>query len=90
MVFDNVRQLIFHESSGSFQSGHASFSFALAMAIYYYYPKTSIIFFLGALAMGAGRVSAGVHWSSDIFGGMIVGIFSAWLINFIFKNQKYL
>src|SRR3989338_1800407 len=90
MVFDNVRQLIFHESSGSFPSGHASFSFALAMAIYYYYPKTSIIFFLGALAMGAGRVSAGVHWSSDIFGGMIVGIFSAWLINFIFKNQKYL
>src|SRR3989344_3304081 len=87
-VLDGVKLLISHETGSAFPSGHASFSFALAMAIYYYYPKTSLFFFLGALAMGAGRVSAGVHWPSDIFGGMIVGIFSAWLINFIFKKLK--
>ena len=83
-----VNKLIEQSPGHSMPSGHASFSFALAMAVYYYYPKTSIVFFLGALAMGAGRVSAGVHWPSDIFGGMIVGIFSAWLINFIFKKLK--
>src|SRR3989344_7465147 len=27
MVLENVRQMIFHESSGSFPSGHAAFSF---------------------------------------------------------------
>lgn len=88
MVLDGVRQLIFHESSRSFPSGHAAFSFAVAMAVYYYYPKTSILFFLAAFAMGAGRVSAGVHWPSDILAGAVVGIFSAWLINLFFKKIK--
>jgi len=88
MVLDNVRQLIFHESSGSFPSGHAAFSFAVAMGVYYYYPKTSILFFLASIAMGLGRVSAGVHWPSDILGGAVVGIFSAWLIDFIIKKFK--
>lgn len=88
-VLDGVSLLITHETGSAFPSGHASFSFALAMAIYYYYPKTSILFFLGALAMGAGRISAGVHWPSDILGGMIVGIFSAWLLEFLFKKLQY-
>ncbi|OGF81380.1 hypothetical protein A2924_03190 [Candidatus Giovannonibacteria bacterium RIFCSPLOWO2_01_FULL_44_16] len=83
-----VHKLIEQAPGHSLPSGHASFSFALAMAVYYYYPKTSILFFLGALAMGAGRVSAGVHWPSDILAGALVGIFSAWLINFIFKKLK--
>lgn len=90
IVLDGVRQLIFHAPSGSFPSGHAAFSFALAAAIYYYYPKTSTLFFLAAFAMGAGRVSAGVHWPSDILAGATVGILSAWLMNFIIKKLRRL
>lgn len=90
MALEGVHQLIFHESSGSFPSGHAAFSFAVAASTAYYYPKTSILFFLGALAMGAGRVSAGVHWPSDILAGATVGILSAWLTNFIIKKLRRL
>lgn len=89
-ALESVRQLIFHAPSGSFPSGHAAFSFAVAASMAYYYPKTSILFFLGALAMGAGRVSAGVHWPSDILAGAIVGILSAWLIHFIIKKLRRL
>ena len=89
-ILDNVSQLIFHESSGSFPSGNAAFSFAVAAAIYYYYPKTSIFFFLASIAMGLGRVSAGVHWPSDILGGAVVGIFSAWLVKILIKKLKWL
>ncbi|OGF63083.1 hypothetical protein A2662_04465 [Candidatus Giovannonibacteria bacterium RIFCSPHIGHO2_01_FULL_45_33] len=88
-ALSEVHQLISEVPGAAFPSGHASFSFALAMAVYYYYPKTSIVFFLGALAMGAGRVSAGVHWPSDILAGALVGIFSAWLLEFLLKKLQY-
>lgn len=85
-ALEGVRQLIFHDGGGSFPSGNAAYSFAIAMAVYFYYPKTSTIFFLVSIAMGAGRVSAGVHWPSDILGGAVVGIASAWILRIVFSR----
>ena len=84
----NFVQLVDHVSTASFPSGHAAFSFALATAVSFYYPKTSILFFLAAIFIGAGRVAAGVHWPSDILGGAIVGIGTAWLLRFLFLRYK--
>ncbi len=39
---EGARQLINHAAGGSFPSGHAAFSFAIAAAVYFYYPKMSI------------------------------------------------
>lgn len=86
---EGIYQLIFRDGGGSMPSGHASFSFAVAMAVYFYYPKTSILFFLGALGMGVGRVAAGVHWPSDILIGAAVGVFSACILEFLFKKLQY-
>ncbi len=85
-VLDNVKQLVERSGWGSFPSGHASFSFAIAMAVAYYYPKTSILFFLAAFSIGGGRVAAGAHWPSDILAGAVVGILSAWLVKILLKN----
>ncbi len=70
----DVHQVIPHVQTASFPSGHAALAFAIATAVSFYYPKTSIFFFLAALSIGVGRIAAGVHWPSDIVGGALVGI----------------
>ena len=72
-VIKNVHQVIVHESGSSFPSGHATFFFALAAAVSVYHPKTGIFFFVGAILMGIARVSAGIHWPSDILAGAMIG-----------------
>lgn len=87
-VLSGVHKLVNHEMGGAFPSGHASLAFAVATAVSFYYPKTSILFFIAALSIGAGRVAAGVHWPSDILGGAVVGIITAWLVRFVWEKSK--
>lgn len=79
-VNNDVFQLIFYETSGSFPSGHAAFFFALATTIFFFHKKWSILFFTGAVLIGVSRIIAGIHWPIDILSGAIIGILSAVLI----------
>ncbi len=81
-IFDDVHQLIF-PNGYSFPSGHSAFFFAMATAIYFYNKKLGIIFFIAALFMNVSRVIAGVHYPSDIIGGMIIGAISALFVHFL-------
>lgn len=87
-VLEGVRQLVDRNGGGSFPSGHAALAFAVATAVSFYYPKTSILFFIAAFAIGGGRVSAGVHWPSDIWAGAMVGAGTALLLRWISKKMK--
>jgi undecaprenyl-diphosphatase len=66
------------ETSWSFPSGHATFFFAVATAIYLYNKKWGIGFFIAAIVISLGRVVAGVHYPSDIIAGAIIGIVVAY------------
>ena len=70
---------ILKEETQSFPSGHALFFFALSTVVYSYNKKLGSIFFLVSVLMGVARVTAGVHYPSDIVGGMILGILSGLL-----------
>ena len=87
-VLGNVYQLVQHSPGGSFPSGHAAFFFALATGVFFYRKWWGILFYALALSIGFNRVASGLHWPSDIFAGAVVGIFSAILINFLFKKIK--
>ncbi len=73
-----IHQLV-SESSWSFPSGHATFFFAMAAAVYFYNKKWGIGFFIAALLISLGRVAAGVHYPSDIVGGALTGVIVAYV-----------
>lgn len=73
VTFPAVRPLFF-EATSAFPSGHATFFFALATALYCHNRKWGMVTFILACLVGVARVIAGVHYPSDIFAGAIIGV----------------
>lgn len=68
---------------GSFPSGHASQAYAIATALSLHYRSAAVTIplFIWATAIGYGRVYLGLHYPSDVLGGMLIGSaagFLAW------------
>lgn len=70
----NLNPLVETEIGRAFPSGHASFFFALSIAIFYFNKKEGLWFGLFALLNGIARVAAAVHWPTDILGGFLVSL----------------
>ena len=87
MVYPQIHAL-FVDNEWSFPSGHATFFFAMAAAIYLYNKKWGIGFFIATLAVTISRVVAGVHYPSDILGGMIIGILVAYATFYIAEKWR--
>lgn len=76
------------DTSSSFPSAHATFFFAMAMAIYFYNKKWGIVFFIATILMTIGRVIAGLHYPSDIVGGAIIGIAVAYATFYCVRRRE--
>ena len=104
-ILHTVNSLLAHENTGSFPSGHAAFFFALAMGVYLFEKKidpertpqlresrrVAYWLFAAAILISLARVFVGVHYPSDILAGAGVGIFSGWLVAWLYKlyqNKK--
>jgi len=84
----DVNLLIDKIDQPAFPSGHASFFFAIASIVYFYNKKAGILFFISAFLISLSRVFVGIHWPTDIIAGAAVGIFSGWLVSFLWKKLK--
>lgn len=82
-VENTVNQLLFHETSYSFPSGHAAFYFALAISIFLFDKKWGAVFLIGAVMISAARIMAGIHWPMDILGGLFVSFPAVFLSRFL-------
>jgi undecaprenyl-diphosphatase len=71
-VDHTVEQLLPH-TAWSFPSGHATFFFAMATAVYLYDKRWGTAFFGLAALMTVSRVVAGIHYPSDIIAGALIG-----------------
>ena len=71
-----------------FVSGHATGTMIMATWFGYHYKKWMLYFIAFALVVSFSRIYVGVHWPSDVLGGIILGF--AVSSGFIYVWKRYL
>lgn len=74
----------------SFPSGHTTTAIALAFVIGFLWPRLFLLFFGIGILVGISRVPVGMHYPTDVFGGMIVGMLGAYLVRNLFARRRWL
>jgi len=73
-VVEHIRLLVGCGGGFSFPSSHAVNNFAAATMISHFFPRHRAALFTAAGVVAFSRVSVGVHYPSDVLGGMLLGI----------------
>ena len=79
-ALDNVRLLIDQSRSPSFPSSHATNNAAMAALFSFRYRRYMPIFISIALLVSYSRIYVGVHYPSDVLGGLVIGVLCCTLI----------
>lgn len=82
-----IDTLIKHDAASSFPSGHMAFLTPIVLATYYLNRKLGLWLGIGMLIVGLGRVTSGVHFPSDILGGIAVGALSFYIVKFFILRK---
>ena len=75
-----IESLISHSAGNSFPSGHMTFYFALAFAVFFIHKRWGWRLIGAAFIIGLARIFVGIHWPLDIIVGAIIGIISVLII----------
>jgi membrane-associated phospholipid phosphatase len=69
----------------SFPSGHSASAFALAtlLSLFDGNKKRALGYLLAAALVGYSRIYLGQHFLEDVFAGILIGVFSALLVNYV-------
>lgn len=74
----------------SFPSGHTTAAFAFACALWRAAPRAWMKWaaLAAAVLMGFSRLYVGVHYPSDVLGGVLIGAFAGWAAWRLCKKRK--
>lgn len=79
-TFHGVTLLFYHPSDSSFPSNAATVGFCIATSIWLFDRKMGAVLFVVAALLGISRIIGGVHYPSDILGGILIGALSAYWV----------
>lgn len=82
--------LAFDRLFESFPSGHSAAVGALFGAFSMLVPGLRPLFLAGALLIGASRVVVGAHYPSDVAAGLLLGLWTAIAMAFLFSARQWL
>ncbi|WP_221566479.1 phosphatase PAP2 family protein [Alkalihalobacillus sp. TS-13] len=68
----------------SFPSGHTTATFSVTTPIILWNPLLSIVLLPISFSVAISRMYLGMHYPSDVIGGMLIGTATAWLVHFYF------
>lgn len=80
-AFHEVHLLFYHPSDSSFPSNAATVGFCIATGIWLSNRRVGWVLCLLATLLALSRVIGGVHYPTDILGGLIIGSLCAYLTN---------
>lgn len=75
-----VVPLIHAVATSSFPSGHMAFLIPIALVAFLLNKRVGSWLTILTVFVGLGRIAVGVHWPSDILGGIVVGIISYFIV----------
>ena len=76
------------DMSYSFPSGHTIVLFSLATATYFFNKKLSYFIYASGLVVGIARIAGGVHYPSDVVGGIIFGIATSGILYLCYSQYR--
>lgn len=79
----STKILISVPDNPSFPSRHAALLFGISFYLFFYSFPLAITFLICSCLVGFARVFCGVHWFSDILGGIVSGFASAMIIHYL-------
>lgn len=79
-VLQGVHLLVPCSSSFSFPSSHAVNHFAGSYLLSHFYPEYKVALYIGSSLIAISRVFVGVHYPSDVVGGIIIGLLIGFII----------
>ncbi|MCD8073951.1 MAG: phosphatase PAP2 family protein [Lachnospiraceae bacterium] len=83
-VIDGLVCLVSPAKDASFPSGHTGASFASAVAVYRQLPKRyGVLLLILAVLIAFSRLYVGIHYPTDVLGGLVTGIALGMLTNLV-------
>ncbi|MCI9282874.1 MAG: phosphatase PAP2 family protein [Lachnospiraceae bacterium] len=85
-VIDSLILLVEKQKDFSFPSGHSCASFAAVVALRKHLPRRIVLgLLILATLIAISRLYVGVHYPSDVLGGILIGTFAGWIAGKIIR-----